>query len=219
MPNRPLRLESWAYYAIFFSLFVYSILFCRRRNESASSVSNEDVVRKTTTPYSMSSAEATPTAVAVASPFQYPAAVTAATVTNAAYLPPHLIRSYGSFPANSYIRSPYPAVFTPGAELIYPHHHHHHHHQHHQRQYPPPPPPASAATTFLPGPIHYSTLVPPKLSCYNCGSQSHLANDCPESMLEEASKQGNWLRGSSFLRIRGLVADHGGNNFLLRRFI
>lgn len=179
---------------------------CRRRNEAASSSgggggTNEDMSQArqsttttTTTPFSMSSAETTPTAATVATQFQYPAApaaaVTATTVTNAAYLPPHLIRSYASFPAGSYIRPPYPAAFAPSGEILY--HHHHHHHHHHQHQYPPPPhpPPTAAATAFLPAHIPYSTLVQPKLSCYNCGSQSHHASDCAESTLEEASKQG-----------------------------
>lgn len=100
--------------------------------------------------------------------YQYTANPVTAAVTNATYMPPHLIRSYTSFPVNSYIRPPYP-TFPPSGEIVY-------------HQYPPP-------GAFLSGPIPFS-MVPPKLSCYNCGSQNHFANDCPESTLEEASKQG-----------------------------
>ncbi len=102
-----------------------------------------------------------------ASPFQYPANPVTATVTNATYIQPHIIRSYATtYPASSYIRPPYP-TFPPSGELLYHH-------------YPPP-------TAFLPGPIPYSAIVPPKLSCYNCGSQSHMATECTESTLEEAT--------------------------------
>lgn len=100
-----------------------------------------------------------------------------------AYLPhAHFptLRTTGSifpgFPHGSYIRPAYP---FPNGELVY---------QYHGHQTPPPPPP----TQFIPTPVvTYSTVVPPpKLSCYNCGSQNHHASDCKESTMEEMTKQG-----------------------------
>ncbi|KAJ4436310.1 hypothetical protein ANN_18941 [Periplaneta americana] len=85
---------------------------------------------------------------------------------------------FPSFPPGSYIRPTYP---FPNGELVY---------QYHGPQTPPPPPPAQ----FIPTPVvTYSTVVPPpKVSCYNCGSQSHHATDCKESTMEEMTKQGQY---------------------------
>jgi hypothetical protein len=83
---------------------------------------------------------------------------------------------FPSFPPPSYIR---PTYQFPNGELVY---------QYHGPQTPPPPPP----TQFIPTPVvTYSTVVPPpKLSCYNCGSQNHHASDCKENTMEEMTKQG-----------------------------
>lgn len=85
---------------------------------------------------------------------------------------------FPSFPPGSYIRPTYP---FPNGELVY---------QYHGHQTPPPPPP----TQFIPTPVvTYSTVVPPpKLSCYNCGSQNHHASDCKENTMEEMTKQGQY---------------------------
>jgi hypothetical protein len=83
---------------------------------------------------------------------------------------------FQSFPPGSYMRPTYP---FPNGELVY---------QYHGPQTPPPPPP----TQFIPTPVlTYSTVVPPpKVSCYNCGSQTHHASDCKENTMEEMTKQG-----------------------------
>lgn len=108
--------------------------------------------------------------------FQYTNPVTA-TVTNTYIQPPHYYRYNPSFPANSYLRAPSHHPF-PSGELLYHH------------QYPPP---------IFPGAIPYTPVVMPKLSCYNCGSQSHFANDCTETTLEDTTKpsKNERLRNSS----------------------
>ncbi|KAK7793481.1 hypothetical protein R5R35_010155 [Gryllus longicercus] len=106
--------------------------------------------------------------------------------TAAAFLPHthfNALRSTGSlFPSfahSSYMR-PFP--FSPNGELVY---------QYHGPQTPPPPPP----TAFIPTPMvaAFSPVVPPpKVSCYNCGSQSHHASDCKDPTMEEMTKPGQY---------------------------
>ncbi|XP_075214834.1 uncharacterized protein LOC142320667 [Lycorma delicatula] len=101
---------------------------------------------------------------------------------------PHtqFIRAAAAYPAfhpNSYVRPSYPFPHPNSGEMVY--------------QYPPPSQaaflPPGPAPAPQPAPISYSTIVPPpKISCYNCGSQSHLPNDCQESTIEEVSKQGQY---------------------------
>ncbi|XP_063229745.1 proline-rich protein 36-like isoform X2 [Bacillus rossius redtenbacheri] len=81
------------------------------------------------------------------------------------------------FPAfhhpGSYIRPSYP--FSHNGDLVY---------QYHGPQTPPPP-------TFVP-PVFPAAVPPPKVSCYNCGSGSHLATDCKEATMEEMTKPGQY---------------------------
>uniref|UniRef100_A0A0A9W3R0 Zinc finger CCHC domain-containing protein 2 n=1 Tax=Lygus hesperus TaxID=30085 RepID=A0A0A9W3R0_LYGHE len=99
--------------------------------------------------------------------------------------------AYHHHPA-AYVRhGPYPTAYHNGTELVY-------------HQYPPPgtpgagPPPQPPPGTFIPGPPppavpQYSQ--PPimkQVSCYNCGSQSHQAVDCPDPTIEEVTKQGQY---------------------------
>lgn len=53
-----------------------------------------------------------------------------------------------------------------------------------------PPPPQAVPPPQAPPPQQSKPLQPPPLSCYNCGSQSHSANECPEPSIEEVTKQG-----------------------------
>lgn len=109
-----------------------------------------------------------------ATTYQFTTHPATATVTNTTYIQPsHFIRSFPTFPAgpNSFLRYP---GFPPNTDVLYHH-------------YPPP------TAAFLPhGAITYPAVVPPKLSCYNCGSQNHFADACVESTMEEAAKQGQY---------------------------
>ncbi|XP_067007834.2 uncharacterized protein [Anabrus simplex] len=86
---------------------------------------------------------------------------------------------FPTFAPSSYMRPTFP--FPHNGELVY---------QYQCPQTPPPPPP----TAFIHTPVvTYSTVVPPpKLSCYNCGSQSHHATDCKEPTMEEMTKPGQY---------------------------
>lgn len=91
--------------------------------------------------------------------------------------------AYPAFHPNSYVRPSFPFPHPNSGDMVY--------------QYPPPSQaaflPPGPAPAPQPPPISYSAIVPqPKISCYNCGSQSHLPNDCPESTIEEVSKQGQY---------------------------
>lgn len=61
-------------------------------------------------------------------------------------------------------------------------------------QFPPPPPQPFLPSGPAPGPnpLTYTTMSapPPKISCYNCGSQNHLPNECQDPTIEEVTKQG-----------------------------
>ncbi|KAI5743954.1 hypothetical protein M8J77_024250 [Diaphorina citri] len=54
-------------------------------------------------------------------------------------------------------------------------------------QYPGPPPPNLAPPVFASLPS-----VPKLSSCYNCGSQTHVAPECPDPTIDEVSKQGQY---------------------------
>lgn len=126
--------------------------------------------------------------------------------TTSGFYPPH-----GYLP-HQYVRTPYPGGFPgggaagfmrpyapfqqPNGELVY--------------TYPPPPggfpiagysipqgsqvlqqPPPPQQQQQQP-PVPSKPLQPPPQSCYNCGSQSHSAIDCPESTIEEVTKLGQY---------------------------
>lgn len=91
----------------------------------------------------------------------------------------HFIRAYPTFPPGSFVRQfgfPNNEVFIGYGPPTQPF-----------LQTAPGPGPGPG-----PSPLPYSTMVPPpsKICCYNCGSQNHLPNDCPESTIEEVTKQG-----------------------------
>lgn len=127
--------------------------------------------------------------------------------TTSGFYPPH-----GYLP-HQYVRTPYPGGFPgggaagfmrpyapfqqPNGELVY--------------TYPPPPggfpiasysiPQGSQVLQQPPPPqqqqqqpqVPSKPHQPPPLSCYNCGSQSHSAIDCPEATIEEVTKLGIYL--------------------------
>lgn len=99
---------------------------------------------------------------------------------------------YSNFSHGPYARPTYPTTYQPNGEMMY--------------QYPghpssggTPPPPPNAATTPVqtpympPTPVvtYAPAAVPPtKISCYNCGSSSHLAVDCKDQTMEDLTKKG-----------------------------
>lgn len=78
-----------------------------------------------------------------------------------------VFRSYPTLTPDQMLRQAY--TFQPNSEMLYQH-------------YPPP--------TFIPGPLAFPSMVPPKVSCYNCGSQSHNGPECPDPTIEDVAKQG-----------------------------
>uniref|UniRef100_A0A8D8M5A1 Zinc finger CCHC domain-containing protein 2 n=1 Tax=Cacopsylla melanoneura TaxID=428564 RepID=A0A8D8M5A1_9HEMI len=60
-------------------------------------------------------------------------------------------------------------------------------------QYAPPQPPGPGPTLYT-APPHPAPLPPvrPASSCYNCGSQNHVAPECPDPTIDEVSKQGHY---------------------------
>ena len=77
--------------------------------------------------------------------------------------------AFRSFPSYGYMRPAFP--FSPSGEMVYPN--------------PPPP-------TFIPVYNHPPPLPPAKITCYNCGSQNHLASDCKEQTFEDMIKPGKF---------------------------
>lgn len=110
------------------------------------------------------------------------------------YLPPQYVRTPypgGGFPGGGagFMRAAYPPFQQPNGEIVY--------------TYPPPPGgflpagysiPQGGQVLQQPPPqqVQPKPLQPPPLSCYNCGSQSHSAVDCPEATIEEVTKQGQY---------------------------
>lgn len=96
------------------------------------------------------------------------------------FLPPNqFIHAYPQFTAQGGVfRLPF---HHPNGEIIY---------------HPLPPPggqPYLPARPVPPAHLPFSPLVPPpKISCYNCGSQSHIGTDCPEATIEEITNKGEW---------------------------
>ncbi|CAH0382612.1 unnamed protein product [Bemisia tabaci] len=80
-----------------------------------------------------------------------------------------VFRSYPTLTPDQMLRQAY--TFQPNSEMLYQH-------------YPPP--------TFIPGPLAFPSMVPPKVSCYNCGSQSHNGPECPDPTIEDVAKQGQY---------------------------
>lgn len=94
-------------------------------------------------------------------------------------------------------RPAYPAAYQPNGEIMYSYTGHP---AAASGGTPPPPPTAAAAATpvqasYMPptSVVTYATaaVIPPtKISCYNCGSSSHLAIDCKDQTMEDLTKKG-----------------------------
>lgn len=106
---------------------------------------------------------------------------------------------YSNFSHAAYARPTYQATYQPNGEMMY--------------QYPgqpgpggTPPPPSVAAPpqSYMPSTpvVTYTPAVQPtKISCYNCGSCSHLAVDCKDQTMEELTKRGALhLTGSDIIK-------------------
>ncbi|KAG7208853.1 hypothetical protein KM043_015038 [Ampulex compressa] len=113
---------------------------------------------------------------------------------------------YSNFSHGPYARPAYPATYQPNGEMMY--------------QYPghpssggtPPPPPNAAATPVQqppympPTPVvtYAPAAVPPtKISCYNCGSSSHLAVDCKDQTMEDLTKKAQYRLDYSIMKQPG----------------
>ncbi|XP_076291801.1 uncharacterized protein LOC143214504 isoform X2 [Lasioglossum baleicum] len=112
---------------------------------------------------------------------------------------------YSNFSHGPYARPAYPATYQPNGEMMY--------------QYPghppsggtPPPPPNAAATPVQapympPTPVvtYSPAAVPPtKISCYNCGSSSHLAADCKDQTMEDITKKAQYRLDYSIMKQPG----------------
>ncbi|XP_044736874.1 arginine-glutamic acid dipeptide repeats protein [Chrysoperla carnea] len=72
-----------------------------------------------------------------------------------------------TYPHQSY--RPPPFNYPPNGELVYP--------------YPAP---------FMPLIAYPSQVIPPKLSCWNCGAAGHTGHDCTEPTIEEITRPGNY---------------------------
>lgn len=101
---------------------------------------------------------------------------------------------YSNFLHGPSTRPAYPAPYQPNGEIMYPYTGHPA-----SGSTPPPPPPNAAAATPVqasympPTPVvTYAAAVIPstKISCYNCGSSSHLAIDCKDQTMEDLTKKG-----------------------------
>uniref|UniRef100_A0A1B6DUD1 CCHC-type domain-containing protein n=1 Tax=Clastoptera arizonana TaxID=38151 RepID=A0A1B6DUD1_9HEMI len=99
------------------------------------------------------------------------------------YIPPtHFMRSAAyPFGPGNFLRTTFPFPTHPNGDLVY--------------QYPPPPPQPFIPSGPAPGPnpLSYSMAAPPpKISCYNCGSQNHMPSECQDPTIEEITKQGQY---------------------------
>lgn len=95
----------------------------------------------------------------------------------------------------SVARPAYPGAYQPNGEMVYPYTGH----PGASGSTPPPPtPPGATAATPVqsympPTPVvtYAAAMIPPaKISCYNCGSSSHLAVDCKDQTMEDLTKKG-----------------------------
>lgn len=104
---------------------------------------------------------------------------------------------YSNFMHGPSARPAYPAAYQPNGEIMYPYTGHSA-----SSGTPPPPPPNATATTPVqasympPTPVvtYAAAVIPPaKISCYNCGSSSHLAVDCKDQTMEDLTKKGTFF--------------------------
>ncbi|XP_034936814.1 sialidase-like isoform X2 [Chelonus insularis] len=116
--------------------------------------------------------------------------------------------TYQSYQPNGEMMYPYPG--QPGAAGGTP---------------PPPPPPLPPPTgttavaavgvapsqTYLPStPVvvpHTSAVQPTKISCYNCGSSNHLANECKDQTMEDITKRAQYRLDYSIMKQPGDCPD------------
>lgn len=98
---------------------------------------------------------------------------------------------YSNFSPAVFARPAFPPTYQPNGEMMYPYH-----------GLPgsggtPPPPQNSVPLPqpYMPPPpvVTYTPAVPPaKISCYNCGSNSHLATDCKDLTMEDLTKRAHY---------------------------
>ncbi|XP_043274848.1 verprolin [Venturia canescens] len=109
---------------------------------------------------------------------------------------------YSNFSHAAYNRPPtFPTSYQPNGEMMY--------------QYagpggtPPPPPPTVAAApphTYMPSApvVTYTPAAPPaKISCYNCGSNNHVAADCKDQTMEELTKRATYRLDYTLMKQSG----------------
>lgn len=106
---------------------------------------------------------------------------------------------YSNFLHGPSARPAYPAAYQPNGEIMYSYTGHP---AAASGSTPPPPPPPNAAAAATPVQASYmpptsvvtyaaAAVIPPtKISCYNCGSSSHLAVDCKDQTMEDLTKKG-----------------------------
>ncbi|XP_071560565.1 uncharacterized protein [Temnothorax nylanderi] len=104
---------------------------------------------------------------------------------------------YSNFLHGPSARPAYQPAYQPNGEIIYPYTGHPA-----SGGTPPPPPPPNAAAaapvqaSYMPPTpvVTYAAAVIPqtKISCYNCGSNSHLAVDCKDQTMEDITKKAQY---------------------------
>ncbi|KAL0127343.1 hypothetical protein PUN28_005561 [Cardiocondyla obscurior] len=102
---------------------------------------------------------------------------------------------YSNFLHGPSARPAYQPTYQPNGEIIYPYTGHPA-----SGSTPPPPPNAAAAApvqaSYMPPTpvVTYAAAVIPqtKISCYNCGSNSHLAVDCKDQTMEDITKKAQY---------------------------
>ncbi|XP_076232187.1 uncharacterized protein LOC143177835 isoform X2 [Calliopsis andreniformis] len=112
---------------------------------------------------------------------------------------------YSNFSHGPYARPAYPTTYQPNGEMMYPYP------GHPSSGGTPPPPPNAAATPVQapympPTPVvtYAPAAVPPtKISCYNCGSSSHLAVDCKDQTMEDLTKKAQYRLDYSIMKQPG----------------
>lgn len=108
---------------------------------------------------------------------------------------------YSNFLHGPSARPAYPTAYQPNGEIMYSYTGHP---AAASGSTPPPPPPPNAAAAATPVQASYmpptsvvtyaaATVIPPtKISCYNCGSSSHLAIDCKDQTMEDLTKKAQY---------------------------